>query len=90
MNTFWVVDAFDSATSGLIAGRLGGNGTGSKHVSEGIKKIFKTGNFKYYFSQTKTLLKRETKAAVRGIFKSAIPAFLDIAISAAIKYGGGS
>ena len=83
----YVVEAIDSALMGCVAGALGGSGSASKHVTNSFRRVLRTNNWSYYFSQINTQAVRDGVNAIPGILKATIPAISKIMVSVGKKLG---
>ena len=69
----YVGSALIGGTIGAIAGWLGGKGSSTPHIKSAFKQLQKTGNWRYFISQTKTEIKRASVKAIEAILKGTIP-----------------
>ena len=77
----YALSIVDGALIGLIAGRIGGDGSASKHVSNSFwRTVHGKSNIKYYFTQINTQAARDGLKAIPSILKAALPSIVDIGI----------
>ena len=84
----YLLSAAEGATIGAIAGRLGGKGTASKHVSNHFWRMLASGkdDLTYYFSQVTTQAIRDGKKAIPGIIKASIPSVTKTILKVVRRY----
>lgn len=58
---------------GLVAGYLGGPGTATKHMQSAFKTALRSGNWRYFATQTATEAIRAGKSAISGVIRGTIP-----------------
>ena len=77
----YALSTVDGALLGLIAGRIGGDGSASKHVSNSFwRTVSGKSNIRYYFTQINTQATRDGIKAIPNILRSAIPNVADTVI----------
>ena len=77
----YALSTVDGALIGLIAGRIGGDGSASKHVSNSFwRRFFGKSNTRYYFTQINTQAVRDGKKAIPSILKGTLPSLVDFGI----------
>ena len=84
----YLINATEGAVMGSISGMIGGPGSASKHVTNSFKRVLKTKNFSYYFSQVGKQARRDGVKAISSIIKAATPTITKTSIKAIVKYSG--
>ena len=77
----YALSMVDGALIGLILGRMGGDGTASKHVSNSFwRTVSGKSNLGYYFTQINVQAARDGLKAIPSILKATIPSIVDTGI----------
>ena len=77
----YALSTVDGALIGLIAGRIGGDGSASKHVSNSFwRTVSGKSNIRYYFTQINTQAARDGIKAIPSILKGTLPSLVGVGI----------
>ena len=83
--TTYMLRAVEGAALGAVAGRIGGNGTASKHLTNSFKRVLKSGNWSYYFSQIGKQAFKDGLKSVPSILKATTPILIKTLIKKGIQ-----